>query len=58
MEAKLFFLVRIAGFTIRAILAGMQSEGQDLNLIIAEEVLVGVGFFSLLSSAYLLVLDR
>jgi hypothetical protein len=57
-DAKISFLVRVTAFTIRAILAGVQSAGQNLNLLIADEVLSSVGFFSLLFSAYILVLDR
>jgi len=49
--------VRIAAFSIRAALAGIESAGQNLNLVIADEVLIGVGYFGLLYSAYTLVLD-
>ena len=49
--------VRITAFGIRAALAGLDSAGENLSLLIAEEVLSGVGFFGLLYSAYTLVLD-
>ncbi|KAG6889156.1 hypothetical protein C0995_003333 [Termitomyces sp. Mi166 len=52
------YLVRIAAFTIRAVLAGSESAGENLGLFIADSVLFGVGFFALLYSAYTLVLDR
>jgi len=55
---SLFCAIRITAFTIRAVLAGSDSAGQDLNLLIGEQVLFGVGFFGLLYSAYTLVLDR
>jgi len=42
---------------IRAILAGSESAGENLSLLIADEILFGVGFFGLLYSAYTLVLD-
>ena len=53
-----FSLVRIAAFTIRAVLAGSESAGETLGLVIADEVLSSVGYFSLLYSSYTLVLDR
>lgn len=49
--------VRIAAFGIRAALAGLDSAGQTLGLLIADEILSSVGFFGLLYSAYTLVLD-
>ena len=51
-------LVRVAAFTIRAILAGSESTGETLGLVVADEILSSVGYFSLLYSAYTLVLDR
>ena len=53
-----FFLVRVVAFVIRAVLAGSASAGENLNLIIADEALFGIGYFSLIYSAYNLVLDR
>ena len=53
-----FSVVRVAAFTIRAVLAGSESAGETLGLVIADEVLSSVGYFSLLYSAYILVLDR
>ena len=52
------FPVRIAAFTIRAVLAGLDSAGENFSLLIADQVLTSVGFFGLLYSAYTLVLDR
>ncbi|KAF8892350.1 hypothetical protein CPB84DRAFT_1748770 [Gymnopilus junonius] len=54
----LFCAIRIAAFAIRAALAGSSSAGQNLGLLIADQVLFGVGYFGLLYSAYTLVLDR
>ncbi|KAG5636341.1 hypothetical protein H0H81_008363 [Sphagnurus paluster] len=53
-----FCAIRIAGFIIRAILAASDSVASNLGVLIAEQVLFGVGFFGLLYSAYTLVLDR
>ena len=39
-------------------LAASKTSGESLGLVIADEVLFGVGYFSLLYSAYILVLDR
>jgi hypothetical protein len=50
-------IVRITAFGIRAALAGLDSAGETLSLLIADEILSGVGFFGLLYSAYTLVLD-
>lgn len=43
---------------MRAVLAGSDSAGGDLNLVIGEMIVYSVGFFGLLYSAYTLVLDR
>jgi len=53
-----FCVIRVAAFVIRAVLAGSQKAGQTLGLVIADEILSQVGYFSLLYSAYTLVLDR
>ncbi|KAG6909395.1 hypothetical protein DXG01_000696 [Tephrocybe rancida] len=55
---SIFCLIRIAGFAIRASLAGLEAAGENINLYIADQVLFSVGFFGLLYSAYTLVLDR
>ncbi|KAJ7023475.1 hypothetical protein C8F04DRAFT_1048035 [Mycena alexandri] len=54
----LFCAMRVIAYIIRAIMANSVSEGSNLNLFIADQVLFGVGFFALLYSAYTLVLDR
>ncbi|KAJ7766352.1 hypothetical protein DFH07DRAFT_1058713 [Mycena maculata] len=54
----LFCSMRVPAYIIRAIMAHSTSEGSDLNLFIADQVLFGVGFFALLYSAYTLTLDR
>jgi len=53
-----FCTIRIAAFAIRAALAQSESAGEKLSLLIADQILFGVGFFGLLYSAYTLVLDR
>ncbi|KAH7924096.1 hypothetical protein BV22DRAFT_1130132 [Leucogyrophana mollusca] len=55
---SLFCAVRIAAFVLRALLAGVTSDGKNLTLFITFEILYNVGFFGLLYSAYTLVLDR
>jgi len=52
-----FCAIRIAAFSVRAALAGIESAGENLSILIADEVLFGVGYFGLLYSAYTLVLD-
>lgn len=54
----LFCAVRIAAFVLRALLASVAEDGQNLQLFIAYEILYNVGFFGLLYSAYTLVIDR
>jgi hypothetical protein len=53
-----FCAIRVAAFVLRALLAGVASEGQNLNVFVAYEVIYNTGFFGLLYSAYTLVLDR
>jgi len=53
-----FCAVRITAFVLRALLAAVESDAQNLNLLIAFEIIYNVGFFGLLYSAYTLVLDR
>ena len=43
---------------MRATLAGSDSTGSNVNLVIGESIVYSVGFFGLLYSAYTLVLDR
>jgi len=54
----LFCALRIGAFVLRALLAGVASEGQSLSAFVAFEVIYNSGFFGLLYSAYTLVLDR
>jgi len=53
-----FCTIRVTAFIIRAVLAGSESAGENLGLVIANEILSSVGYFGLLYSAYTLVLDR
>lgn len=55
---RFFCIVRVVAFAIRAVLAASVSAAEDLNLVIADEALFAVGYFSLIYSAYNLVLDR
>ncbi|KAF9261769.1 hypothetical protein L218DRAFT_973792 [Marasmius fiardii PR-910] len=55
---SLFCLIRVTVFVIRAIAAASSTVGQNLGLVIAESVLVSIGFLGLLSGAYGLVVER
>jgi len=57
-EADRSLSVRVTAFVLRAVLAGSESAGENLGLVIGELVVYSVGFFGLLYSAYTLVLDR
>nr|GAT60570.1 predicted protein [Mycena chlorophos] len=54
----LFCAMREAAYIMRAIMAHSTGAGSNLGLYIADQVLLGIGFFALLYSAYTLVLDR
>jgi len=53
-----FCLIRVTAFIIRSVLAGSEKAGENLGLVIANQILSSVGYFGLLYSAYTLVLDR
>ncbi|KAF9227746.1 hypothetical protein BS17DRAFT_799955 [Gyrodon lividus] len=53
-----FCTVRITAFILRALLANVPADGQNLNMLIAYEIIYNTGFFGLLYSAYTLVTDR
>ena len=50
--------VRAVSFAMRAVLAKSESAGENFNLVLAQQIIYGVGFFGILYSAYTLVLDR
>jgi hypothetical protein len=50
-------LVRVTAFVIRAVMIGVESAGENLNLLIADQILFGIGYAGLLYSSYTLVLD-
>lgn len=56
--ATSFSLIRVVTFAIRVALTSSKSAEQSLGVVIAEQVLSGVGYFGLLFSSYLLVMDR
>ncbi|KAE9389127.1 hypothetical protein BT96DRAFT_835372 [Gymnopus androsaceus JB14] len=58
ISLTLFCLIRVAAFVMRAISAGNSGAGENESLFIATEVLLSIGFFGLLYSAYSLVMDR
>ncbi|KAF8809296.1 hypothetical protein BYT27DRAFT_7254796 [Phlegmacium glaucopus] len=53
-----FCTIRVVAFVMRAVLAGSASAGESIKVLIADEALFAIGYFSLLYSAYSLVLDR
>jgi len=55
---SLFCAIRVTAFVMRAVLAGSDSAGTNLQLVIGETIVYSVGFFGLLYSTYTLILDR
>jgi hypothetical protein len=53
-----FSIIRVVAFVTRAVLAGVDSAAKSRNLLIANQIIYGIGFLGLLWSAYTLVLDR
>jgi hypothetical protein len=53
-----FCQVRIVSFAMRAVLAKSKSAGENFDLVLAQQIVYGVGFFGILYSAYIMVLDR
>jgi len=53
-----FCQVRIVAFAMRAALAKIESAGENFDLVLAQQIIYGVGFFGILYSAYIMVLDR
>ncbi|KAF9246373.1 hypothetical protein BU15DRAFT_39833 [Melanogaster broomeanus] len=53
-----FCTIRITAFILRALLADVPADGQNLNMLIAYEIIYNTGFFGLLYSAFTLVADR
>ena len=51
-------IVRVVAFAMRAVLAGSESTAENLSVVVADETLFSIGYFSLIYSAYNLVLDR
>ncbi|KAK0186086.1 hypothetical protein F5146DRAFT_1069176 [Armillaria mellea] len=54
----LFSAIRVTAFIMRAVMIASDTAGENLNLLIGDQVLFGIGFFGLLYAAYTLVLDR
>jgi hypothetical protein len=50
--------VRVIAFAMRAALTKSESAGENFNLVLAQQIIYGVGFFGILYSAYIMVLDR
>ncbi|KAH9923015.1 hypothetical protein B0H21DRAFT_712578 [Amylocystis lapponica] len=54
----LFCALRVVAFSLRAALASIKADAENLNLLVAQETVYNVGFFGLLYSAYAIVIDR
>ena len=50
--------VRVVSFGMRAALAKIGSAGENFDLVLAQQIIYSVGFFGILYSAYIMVLDR
>lgn len=50
-------LVRVVAFVIRAVMVKVVSAGENLGLLIGDQILFGIGYAGLLYSSYTLVLD-
>lgn len=53
-----FCQVRIASFGLRALVAKKESAAENRDIVLADLIIYGVGFFGILYSAYIMVLDR
>jgi len=54
----LFCALRIVAFSLRAALASIPADGENLDLLVAQETVYSAGFFGLVYSAYSIVIDR
>jgi len=52
-----FCQVRVVSFAMRAALAKSESAGGNFDLVLAEQIIYGVGFLGILYAAYIVVLD-
>lgn len=50
--------MRVTAFSLRSALAGSNAAASNESTLIAYEVFYNAGFFGVLYSAYILVLDR
>jgi len=53
----LFCAIRVTAFVIRAVMIKVESAGENLGLLIGDQILFGIGYAGLLYSGYTLVLD-
>ena len=51
-------VVRVTAFILRALLSNVTSDAENLNVVIAYQIIYNTGFFGLVYSAYILVTDR
>jgi len=54
----LFCQIRIVSFAMRTALIKNERAAQNFDLVLAEQVIYGIGFFGVLYSTYTMVLDR
>ena len=50
--------MRVVAFAMRTALTKVESAGENFNLVLAQQIIYGAGFFGILYSAYIMVLDR
>lgn len=50
--------MRIVAFVMRAVLARVDSAGRNFDLVLAQQIIYGAGFFGVLYAAFIIVLDR
>ena len=50
--------MRITAFILRALLASVEADAENLNVLLAYEIIYNTGFFGLLYSVYTLVTER
>lgn len=51
-------LVRVVAFAMRALLTKRETAGENFHFVLAQQIIYGIGFFGVLYSAYIMVIDR
>jgi len=53
-----FCQVRVVAFAMRALLTKRETAGENFHFVLAQQIIYGIGFFGVLYSAYIMVIDR